>query len=200
MNKMKFNSLRLLFFAFSVFFFSACGGKKMVKHYNNLSPESELSNIQSASIGKILVEYYYIKDALVATNSYQADSNAYKMKASLLGLRATFLNNDTISDGLKKVYPLFLSQTDSMITQLDAMLAANNKDCELKRIHFKSLSDVFYNFLKQGGTRNIEAYRQYCPMAMNEQGAYWLSASPEIENPYFGEKMLTCGELVDTIH
>jgi Cu(I)/Ag(I) efflux system membrane fusion protein len=30
-------------------------------------------------------------------------------------------------------------------------------------------------------------------MAFNNEGAYWLSDSEQIRNPYFGDKMLTCG-------
>ena len=30
-------------------------------------------------------------------------------------------------------------------------------------------------------------------MAFNNEGAYWLSDAEQIRNPYFGDKMLTCG-------
>ncbi|WP_299685019.1 hypothetical protein [uncultured Dokdonia sp.] len=36
-------------------------------------------------------------------------------------------------------------------------------------------------------------YKQYCPMAFNGKGAYWLSNSNEVRNPYFGDQMLKCG-------
>ena len=36
-------------------------------------------------------------------------------------------------------------------------------------------------------------YYQYCPMAFNNKGAYWLSNEEAIRNPYFGDKMLKCG-------
>jgi Cu(I)/Ag(I) efflux system membrane fusion protein len=35
-------------------------------------------------------------------------------------------------------------------------------------------------------------------MALNDKGAYWLSEFEEIRNPYFGDAMLTCGEVVET--
>ena len=38
-------------------------------------------------------------------------------------------------------------------------------------------------------------YHQFCPMAFNDAGAYWLSGTADIKNPYFGKKMLTCGEV-----
>jgi hypothetical protein len=42
-------------------------------------------------------------------------------------------------------------------------------------------------------------YKQYCPMAFSNTGAYWLSESKEIRNPYFGDKMLKCGRIVSEI-
>ena len=38
-------------------------------------------------------------------------------------------------------------------------------------------------------------YQQYCPMYNNNKGGMWLSASEEIKNPYYGAKMLNCGEV-----
>ena len=32
-------------------------------------------------------------------------------------------------------------------------------------------------------------------MALEDQGAYWLSEFKEIKNPYFGDAMLKCGEV-----
>jgi hypothetical protein len=31
-------------------------------------------------------------------------------------------------------------------------------------------------------------------MAFDDKGAYWLSEMKEIRNPYFGDRMLKCGE------
>lgn len=38
-------------------------------------------------------------------------------------------------------------------------------------------------------------YEQYCPMYDSDRGATWLSLNEEIKNPYFGSKMLKCGEV-----
>ena len=36
-------------------------------------------------------------------------------------------------------------------------------------------------------------------MANGDKGAYWLSDIEEIENPYFGDEMLKCGETRETL-
>jgi hypothetical protein len=38
-------------------------------------------------------------------------------------------------------------------------------------------------------------YQAYCPMYNNNKGAQWLSVTKEIKNPYYGSKMMDCGEV-----
>jgi hypothetical protein len=40
---------------------------------------------------------------------------------------------------------------------------------------------------------------EYCPMANNNEGGFWLSNEKEIKNPYFGDMMLKCGSVKETI-
>ena len=42
-------------------------------------------------------------------------------------------------------------------------------------------------------------YRIFCPTALGAQGAYWLSNSREIRNPYLGDKMLNCGTVEEAL-
>jgi Cu(I)/Ag(I) efflux system membrane fusion protein len=35
----------------------------------------------------------------------------------------------------------------------------------------------------------------YCSMAFGNKGAAWLQPGDQIRNPYFGRKMLRCGEI-----
>jgi Cu(I)/Ag(I) efflux system membrane fusion protein len=56
-----------------------------------------------------------------------------------------------------------------------------------------------YGLLKNVDLKNAHVYQEYCPMAFNEKGAHWLSDDSDIKNPYFGKKMLECGEVTDVI-
>jgi len=51
----------------------------------------------------------------------------------------------------------------------------------------------------KGAVKSGEVYKQYCPMAFDGKGAFWLSSSEEIRNPYYGDKMLKCGRVEETI-
>jgi hypothetical protein len=72
-------------------------------------------------------------------------------------------------------------------------------DIEAQRKAFSSLSDNLYKSVKAFGLGGTEAFYDYCPMAFNNEGAYWLSDQQQIKNPYFGDKMLTCGSVKEKL-
>jgi hypothetical protein len=76
---------------------------------------------------------------------------------------------------------------------------AATSDIEQQRSSYAKLSDAFIKSTKNSGLQSGELYVDYCPMAMDNKGAYWLSANKEIRNPYFGDKMLECGEVKETL-
>lgn len=72
-------------------------------------------------------------------------------------------------------------------------------DIEVQRTAYSTLSNDFIALVKKSGLNSGELYVDYCPMALNDKGASWISPNKEIRNPYFGEKMMTCGEVKETI-
>ena len=70
---------------------------------------------------------------------------------------------------------------------------------EEQRTEYSVLSNEFIALVKMSGLTEGQLYVDFCPMALNDKGAYWLSNEKEIKNPYYGEEMLTCGEIKDTI-
>ena len=69
-----------------------------------------------------------------------------------------------------------------------------------QRAEFASYNDAFYQSIKMVGLKNNTAYYKYCPMARDSKGAYWFSNKEKIDNPYFGEAMLGCGEVKEVIN
>jgi len=47
-----------------------------------------------------------------------------------------------------------------------------------------------------GVSGSYAVYEHYCPMAFNDTGANWLDTTELINNPYFGDEMLRCGEVL----
>jgi len=67
-----------------------------------------------------------------------------------------------------------------------------------QRSHFKNLSVQLTSAIEIFGI-NEKVYSQFCPMADNNNGAYWLSKEENVLNPYFGNAMLTCGSVEQII-
>lgn len=51
--------------------------------------------------------------------------------------------------------------------------------------------------LARGGYLDVEAYLMFCPMAFDNQGAFWLQPDRRLLNPHFGASMLRCGDRVE---
>ena len=75
---------------------------------------------------------------------------------------------------------------------------AEASDIKEQRNHFKHLSSHLGSAIQLFGV-NEKVYNQFCPMADNNKGAYWLSKEEKVLNPYFGDAMLTCGEVKQVI-
>ena len=68
-----------------------------------------------------------------------------------------------------------------------------------QREHFEVLSTDINDLISLLGTDKT-LYKDFCPMANNNKGAYWLSEVKEIKNPFFGSKMMTCGSVKKQIN
>ncbi len=72
-------------------------------------------------------------------------------------------------------------------------------DIAKQRAAYSRLSNEMVALLKKAGMAEAELYVEYCPMAFDNKGAVWISSTKEVRNPYFGEKMLKCGEVKEVI-
>ncbi len=133
--------------------------------------------------------YIDMKDAFVST-----DADAVRKEAG------------TVIEALEKVDMALLEGEAHMewmdhLRLLNESLGSivNSNDIESQRKAFLELNNTFYKSVKTFGLDRDTVYYQYCPMADNDKGGYWLSNEEEIRNPYFGDKMLKCGEVRERI-
>jgi len=68
-----------------------------------------------------------------------------------------------------------------------------------KRENFIYLSQPLINVVEVYGPGDETLYIDFCPMANNNKGAFWLSASKNIQNPFMNEGMRSCGEVKQEI-
>ena len=88
--------------------------------------------------------------------------------------------------------------------QLNALQAHGKKitgltDVEEQRQQFDFFSQALIKTIKVFGISDDTLYVQHCPMANNNEGADWISKEENIQNPYYGDKMLKCGIVKTTI-
>ncbi len=91
----------------------------------------------------------------------------------------------------------WMNYSKTMKGGLEQILSASSIDDQRKS--FNEFNAGLYQSIKAFGIGE-EVYYQFCPMANNNAGAYWLSDSKEIRNPYMGLKMPTCGAVKETLN
>lgn len=157
-----------------------------------MQPKSLLGDDGTQQLIAVLNNYYDVKDALVATSAGKADAAAAKLSASALAMKEHLAKDSVNAAALN---PLL----DTIIAQSKAMGSMMDEGCEHKRLNFEKVSAAVYDMLKKAQLSGAGVYHEFCPMAFDEKGAYWLSNNSEIKNPYFGDKMLECGEVTDSL-
>lgn len=185
MNFIKKISLAALPILFTISL-SACADRKVQDDSNadhmGHADKTKSTSVTSVEVSKeqaqkILAAYFEVKDALVQTNG----DNASKAAKQLL---------ESLGDN-----------PDELLAQIrvDAQHIADTQDSGHQRGHFNTLSDNVYAMIKATEANESTIYHQYCPMARDGQGAYWLAAEKEVNNPYFGDKMLHCGSVKEEL-
>lgn len=125
--------------------------------------------------GAAYEHYVHLKDALVTSKSDEAKKAASELQKSLTSL------------------------SNAKSATASASKIAATTDLEDQRKEFSTLSNEMATLVKASKLSMGSIFLDYCPMANNNEGAYWLSNQKQIRNPYFGDKMLKCGSVKETI-
>lgn len=180
------------------------GGKSMTGHEGHLGMDKNLSNTANENtnmnerlkvsekfqeqLKEVYNDYINLKDALVKENSKDGSQNASSLLSNLSKVDMKLLKEEVHNHWM----------TIETEIKSSATSIASSKNIKTQRNHFKHLSSHFINAIQLFGI-NEKVYVEFCPMADNNKGAYWLSQEEKIRNPYFGDAMLKCGEVKQTI-
>lgn len=145
-------------------------------HVNEGETAETTAEFSDEVTGEIYAFYAKIKDALVA-------SDAAKAKAA-----ASDLAQKTEAENAEDLGEITSAAKD----------IASTEDVNKQREAFSKLTAAMGDVL-ESSIASGEIYKQFCPMAFQGKGDYWYSNTKEIYNPYFGEKMLKCGRIEETI-
>jgi hypothetical protein len=150
---------------------------------------ASIANAQSnSSINKVLNAYIQLKDALVKSDGTSSSSASKTLLTSIQEVNMNELNTETHTQWMKVVNDL----------KEDAEHINETKEITHQRDHFMSLSTSLYSVIKVSKL-GTPVFYEFCPMANKGKGANWLSLENKIKNPYYGNQMLTCGKVVETI-
>ncbi len=113
-------------------------------------------------------------------------------------LRTALVNSDSegVQTAAGKLVEGFSEELDNM--KLTALAMAEANDIEKQRHLFSKFTKKVEPMLEEAIAEGT-IYKQFCPMAFQGEGGYWLSSSEKIRNPYYGDKMLKCGKIVAQI-
>ena len=152
--------------------------------YTESSPlkfKQQLANVSDA--------YLLLKDAFVATDKEKTRQAVKQVLAALSGVDMTLVKGDA--------HLVWMEQLNAI--KAHSSKIAELSDIEEQRKQFDFLSQALIKSIKIFGIPGDTLYVQHCPMAFDNAGADWISDVQEIYNPYFGDKMLKCGLVQDTI-
>ena len=175
---------------------AACGNKDQKAQSANTPDVALTKSANSAafnkSFSKILVDYYSMKDHFVAeSDSASLNQSAKTLKISIDSLPLAELKADSMLVSTAKSF------TEGISAELIGLIGEPTIDA--KRRSFQMVSDQLYDLIRTVQYDQAVIFHPYCPMAFNDQGAYWLSNTREIKNPYVPKKMITCGDIKDSI-
>lgn len=154
------------------------------------APQFDVPQDFQKQLGEVFTAYISLKEALVSSDLEKAKSEATLTRQAVGKVDMKLLSGVAHNDWMAYLTPIDNSLKD----------IAASSDLEAQRKEFSTLSDNLYKSIKAFGLGGTEAFYEFCPMAFDNEGAYWLSDNAQIRNPYFGDKMLACGEVKERLN
>jgi len=136
----------------------------------------------------IIDAYIQIKNGLVADSKVATAKGGTALLAAFSKFDMTTLKGDTHKE--------YMEILESAKEQAEHIVKS---PIDHQREHFETLSTDVNDLIALLGTEKT-LYQDFCPMANNNKGAYWLSEVKDIKNPYFGAKMMKCGSVKKQIN
>jgi hypothetical protein len=148
----------------------------------------EASTQKNGETSSIIDAYIQIKNALVAESKDDAAKGATNLLTAFTEFDMTKLTGDTHKEYME-ILESAKEHTEHIV----------KSPIDHQREHFEGLTSDVNDLIALLGT-NKTLYKDFCPMANNNKGAFWFSEVKEIKNPYFGSKMMKCGSIKEQIN
>ena len=159
------------------------------KDTENNSVRLEVSKEFQKQLNEVFIKYIALKDAFVKEESNNIISQSEKIGAILSKVDIKLLEN-------KEAQTFWMSLEKQLRVAVSSILKTTA--IKEQRNHFKQVSASLIEALQVFGV-NEKVFVAFCPMADSNKGAYWLSIEKKVIHPYFGNKILTSGEVKQVI-
>lgn len=163
---------------------SEAGKDQRLPDYTDVTPMAF-----KQQLAKVTEAYLPLKDAFVNSTAAQAAQGAQAVINALSGVNMGLIKGEA--------HLYWMTQLNTLQNHGKNIAAGTN--VEQQRRDFDQLSQALIRTLEVFGIPGDTLYVQHCPMAFDNAGADWISKDPQIRNPYFGEKMMSCGLTQETI-
>ncbi len=150
----------------------------------SMSERVELPEAFRSAFARVVEHYIDWKNALVASDAGAARGHAESLHRAVDAVDVSVLSGRALE--------VWRAQGRSF--HQTVARAATTGDLKESRTHFQPASDALIMLVETFGSPRGKLNVDWCPMADDDRGAYWLSKDEEILNPYFGDRMLRCGE------
>lgn len=157
--------------------------------HSKMNQPNSSENKNTSQFSMVFDNYFALKDALVNTDAGTSSAKAASLVKSIQNVEMSKLSNEEHTVWMKVLKEL----------TAHAEKIAATKDISKQRDTFALLSENIYALTKVA-KQEQPIYYQYCPMFNNGKGANWLSKEEAVKNPFYGNKMLTCGSVQETIN
>jgi Cu(I)/Ag(I) efflux system membrane fusion protein len=139
-------------------------------------------------ISVVLDRYMDLKNALVDSDAESAKVHANSLKSEAERVDPEGLNQESLA--------LWFSYSEIISNGSEELIRED--DVDEQRYHFEFISEVMIEMIKTFRPVDYTIYHQSCPMVRGGT-ADWLSREEQIANPYHGDRMMRCGEIIERI-
>lgn len=136
-------------------------------------------------MSSVLDRYFDLKDALVESDAEKATSTAELLRDESDQVETVSLNSGSAA--------LWDSYREVISSRSAELIPLTNVDEQ--RYPFEYISEAMIEMVELFQPVGYEIYHQSCPMVRNGS-ADWLSREDQIANPYHGDRMMRCGEVI----
>lgn len=190
--------ITILSMAMSILLFAACtGGSKTTDNATNQSDtaqsvmKDDTAATSTASTKEVVAAYLQLKNALTKDDDKTAAQAGNSLVEAIAAIDKSALHAEQSK--------VFAEVADDAKEHAEH-IGSNAGNIKHQREHFETLSQEIYDLVKAGGSTGQKLYYDNCPMYNDGKGGNWLSETKEIQNPYLGKGMPTCGSVKEELN